>query len=1007
MRVQARANRWAPRLRFDKARAIALAAALVCLAFVSSLFDTMITPLRLATIAPAVPVALLERDAALHVTVTDPGGAPRAGATVRVFAMIGDKAHFAGEVATGPDGRAHFDELPRGEAWVVAYDGGRARASTRAILEKGPRDVVLQLAPARALEVVVVDGDDAPVEGADIVVGSSDPLPFLGRTGGNGRARIDRLPPGPYTVRVSADGYDDVVRSGITVENGPLRIKLERLGAIVVSVVGIDGAPAAGAEVLAAGTGLWPPRSATTGDDGTVRLAGLADGAFDLKARKGDAVSATEIAVRLKRGEEKRVSLVLAPGRHVLVKVTDGEGPDAPVVPAASVLLVEHGLSSFPLYGKTNEKGVVSLGPIADEPASASARAPGFVQTSAVPVGVLEDEVQVPLLRGGVVTGEVVDDRDFPVAGATIEIVGSDPWGMPIDEVAGLTEFREGQFTRMMGGPVPLIPAGELGVMPGPIPDLPHDGAALSLGPAAGAAAGADAWVTRRDGAFRAEPVTPGRIQVLARHPSYVDGASEIVTLAPGGEVHVKVVLKQGGGLEGRVVEEDRTPVAGARVELVATGGSVERTTFAADDGTFAFAAVPEEVLVSVARPDAPGDVVARVVVHVEERGRNEIEIVLPKAREAMRLRVTDDRGYPLDRVEVHALSLDLDEPLRRTVFTDDDGAAEVPGAVGLPMRLTLARPGKAPRVQALERAPRDLTVELSQGKTAKGTVTARDGRDWVEGAEIVVYTSTGTKRTQSDAEGAFEVTDLAAGRVRIAASKQGYAPAEVLAQIGDDPDRPTDVGAIDLQPAGEVEGTVVDEQDEPIAGARVARDEVPSYLPLGVLPPGIAVTDRNGRFVLGGLPEGTVTLEAYTADRGRGAVENVAVRADRTTSRVKIVLPEPDDQRREARGSGSVAVTLGERAEGGAKAIVIVMVAPGSEAEIGGLEPGDHVLEVNLQKARSIEGTRRLLTGPLTEDVLISVLRSPEVPSRGAKVEAPPAPETLLLRVRRERVRR
>lgn len=1000
-----RRSAWSP-ARWDGSRAIAFLAALVCLAFVSVLFDTVVVAPFVPTIAPPVPVALA-RDAALQVLVTDPAGEPRPGAAVRVFAMIGDKAHFAGEGVTGPDGHVTFEGLPRGEAWVVAYDGGRARASTRALLDKGSRDVVLTLVPARALEVIVVDGAEAPVEGADIVVAATDPLPYLGKTGPDGRTRIDRLGQGPFTVRVSADGYDDVVRSGVATENGPLRIKLERLGTLLVSVIGTDGAPAPHAEVLAAGTGLWPPRGAETDDSGTVRISGLAEGAFDLKARLGDAVSPTETAVRLKRGEEKQVTLTLSPGRHVLIKVTDGEGPEAPVIPGASVLLVEQGLSSFPLYGKTNDKGVVSLGPIADERATASARAPGFVQTSAVPVGILEDEVTVPLLRGGVVTGDVKDDHGYPVAGATIEIVGSDPWGMPIDETAGMTEFREGQFARGMAGPSPLIPAGELGVMPGPIPDLPHDSAALAAPPAG--AGTPDAWVTRKDGEFRAEPVTPGRIQVLVRHPQFVDGESEIVQLAPGGEIHVSIVLKNGGSLEGRVVEEDRTPARGARVELVATIGSIERTTFAADDGSFAFAAVPEDVIVSVARADAPGDIVARVPVHVNERGKNEIEIILPKLREPMRLRVTDDHGYPLDRVEVHALSLDLDAPLRRTAFTDDDGATEIPGAVGLPLRMLFTRPGKAPLVKILDVAPRDLTVVLPEGKHAKGMVTARDGRDWIEGADVVVYTPAGPKRTQSDSEGAFSFADLPAGRVRIDVSKEGYAPAEVWAQIGDDAteDRPTDVGAIDLDPAGEVSGVVVDENDDPVPNARVARDAVPSYLPLGPLPPGIVVTDRAGRFTLGGLPEGDVTLEAYTADRGHVQSEVIPVRADRTTSRVKIVMPAPDDEKKDPKGSGSVAVTLGERADGNTVAVLIRMVAPLSEAEIAGLEPGDRILEVNGKHARSIEGVRKGMTGPLTEDVLLQVQRTAEIPSRGAKVEVAPDPETLLFRVRRERVRR
>ena len=995
-------------LRWDSARAIAFAAALVCLAFVSGLFDTALSPPFVPLIAPAVPVALA-RDAEVNVLVNDAQGEPRPGAAVRVFAMIGDKAHFAGEAVTGADGHVVFKGLPRGEAWIVAYDGRASRASTRAILDQGSRDVVITLVPARALEVIVVDGSEAPVEGAEIVVAATDPLPYLGKTGSDGRVRIDRLGQGPFTVRVSADGYDDVVRSGVATENGPLKIKLERLGTLLVSVIGLDGGPAPFAEVLAAGTGLWPPRSAQTDDTGTVRISGLSEGAFDLKARLGDAVSPTETAVRLKRGEDKQVTLTLNPGRRVLVKVTDGEGTEAPPVKGASVLLVEQGLSSFPLYGKTDEKGQVTLGPIADERATASARAPGFVQTSAVPVGILDDEVTVPLLRGGIVTGDVKDDHGFPVAGATIEIVGSDPWGMPIDETAGSTEFREGQFARGMGGPAPLIPAGELGVMPGPIPDLPHDTAAL-LAPAV-SANGSDAWVTRKDGEFRAEPVTPGRIQVLVRHPQFVDGESEMVNLLPGGEVHVSIVLRSGGSLEGRVVEEDRTPARGARIELVATVGSIERVTFAADDGSFAFASVPDEVILSVARADSPGDFVTRVPVHVNERGRNEIEIVLPKLREPMRLRVTDDHGYPLDRVEVHAVSLDLDAPLRRTSFTDDDGSTEIPGAVGLPLRMLLTRPGKAPLVKVLEAAPRDLTIELPEGKHVKGQVTARDGRDWIEGADITLYTPVGPKHATSDVEGAFAFSDLPAGRLRFEVTKEGYASVETWAQVGDDAtaDRPTDIGAIDLTPSGEVNGQVVDENDDPIPNVRVARDAVPSYLPLGPLPPGVVVTDREGRFTLTGLPEGDVTLEAYIQDRGRVQVDNIPIRADRTTSRVKIVMPAPDEEaKKDAKGAGSVAVTLGERSESdGSTAVIVKMVAPASEAELAGLESGDRILMVNGRRVKSIEGARKGMTGPLAEDVLIQVTRAYEVPSRGAKLAAVPEPETLLFRVRRERVRR
>jgi S1-C subfamily serine protease len=172
-----------------------------------------------------------------------------------------------------------------------------------------------------------------------------------------------------------------------------------------------------------------------------------------------------------------------------------------------------------------------------------------------------------------------------------------------------------------------------------------------------------------------------------------------------------------------------------------------------------------------------------------------------------------------------------------------------------------------------------------------------------------------------------------------------------------------------------------------------VGRGGVPTYLPLGPLPRGIVATDRDGRFTLGGLPAGPVTLEAYFADLGRAVVDNVVVRAGRTTSRVKIILGAGTPAAREPKGAGSVAVTLGERAS----TVVVVMVPPGSEAELSGLEPGDEILAVSGRAVKSIEGARKRLTGPLTEDVVLSLRRD----------EGDGAPATWLVRVRRERVRR
>jgi hypothetical protein len=257
---------------------------------------------------------------------------------------------------------------------------------------------------------------------------------------------------------------------------------------------------------------------------------------------------------------------------------------------------------------------------------------------------------------------------------------------------------------------------------------------------------------------------------------------------------------------------------------------------------------------------------------------------------------------------------------------------------------------------------------------------------------DLTLFTASGARHVRTDSEGWYHLTDLAPGRVRIATSHPDYAPQQVVVVVTGDRDHPADLGTIDLEEAGEVEGEVLDADDRPVAGARVARDAVPTYLAAGPLPRGIVATDRKGRFKLGGLPEGKVALEAYFADLGRGRVEDVAVRAGRTTDRVKITLADGGKSAaREPKGAGSVAVTLEEAA---GKAVLVAMVPMGSEAEAAGMEPGDELVSINGLAVHGSDAARKLLTGPLSEDVIVELRREDEEKS-------------IVLRIRRERVRR
>ncbi len=954
-------------------------------------------------VAPPVPADVKERDGAVDVTVSDssggPGGPALAGATVRAFALIAGQAYLAGVRETDRAGVAHLTGLPHGEAWLLADAPGHARGSTRLVVEAGLRAIGIALPAEHLLDVVVHDEAGAAAPGAEIEVTESDePLPVGARAGKDGAAHVGRLAAGPWRVTARAPGYEDA--AGRASGDGEVvKLLLRKLGGLDVEVRDEQDHPVVGARVEVAGAMLWPARSAQTGAHGDVLLGSLAAGSYAMRATAGDRVSPIELGVMLARGEHKSVVLRLGPGRFVGVRVTDGPADDADPVRAARVSLAESGLSPFPFEATTDAQGRTRLGPIAPGPATLGARADGFVGRGGVPVAdPPPPETRIALVRAGTLVGRVVDARGYPVDGATIEIVGTDPAGAPIYDDPRRSTFQSAHFDAMLAGPSAMVPSGELGVVPGPVPAIPHEGSGGAPGPLVASASGGglpvEPWVTRDDGTFRASPASPGRVRAIVHHPQFVEARSELVTLAPGGEAHVDVVMHAGGTLEGKVVDARDRPVEGARVLVSATHGSLERTTRTASDGTFAFAAMPDEVVLtaSVDEDDAQPD--GRMVVDIPEGGRKEIVIHLPAARDPLPVTVTDARGAAIDTAQVSASSIVVDVPLRTTTFTDRSGGAALKRARGVALRVEISAPGFAPRVLTTDGTESELKVELALAATAHGEVVASRGRVAVAGAEVTLTTDLGVRRVRTDGNGGFTITGLAPGPAQLRVRASGFAPAARDVTIPEGGGRrPLEIPRVELNEEGGVDGTVVDGKGNPVAGARVARDRVPTWLAVGATPQGIAVTDAHGHFSLREQPEGTVTLEAYAPDFGRARQGGVKIVSGRTTVDVTIALtPDSGDEgpTRESGASGNVAVTLGET--GAPVDVAIVSVAEGSEAERAGLAAGDVLVSVDGAAVHSIAEARGKLAGAITDDAVVTVRRGDQ---------------PVTLRVTREAVRR
>ena len=966
----------------------------VALLYVAGLPGTALRIVSLELAAPALPKNIEGRDGTLDVVVTP---AIR-GAHVHAFALLEGRAYDAGSTTTDSDGRATLKHLPSAEHWIVAEAEGYARASQMVVVVAGARRVDLALGAEHFLDVRVKNEHGEAFNGAEIEVrGGGDPFPVGGRSNQDGFAHVGRLGEAPFTVTVRAPGYEEVTKRRVP-EGEPVTVMLSKQGALLVSVVAEDGTTRVpGARVLVAAPNLGPPRVAETGADGTVRIGGLDTGAYTLRSVHGTRVSPIEIGVPVNRGEEKSIELRLGPGITIVAHVVEATDDDD--IAGARVTLTEGGLSPFPLEGVTDKKGRVVLGPIAPGPASLSARADEFVAKSAVR---LEDpvppEVKIPLVRGGALIGKIRDTRGYAVDGATVRVVGTDLEGMPIDEDPQRTSFREAHFTAALAGPSPLIPAGQLGVMPGPVPPIPHGPpSSLSFGPARSTAIQNDTpegWVSGRDGMFTAKPVTPGRVRAYVRHPQYVEAMSEVVSLEPDKEARVEIVLQRGGILEGRVVDPKGRGVGGAHVTVLATKGSLERITRTGTDGSFAFAAVPDALTVLVSRDDDPTIVAARMETTVPEGGKGTIEITLPDPRAPLPVKVTaGDRGDGIEGAQVSAMSLDPTEALRVTVFTDARGEAQLAGAKGLALRIETHAQGKATRVMVTNGESGTLVIAMGSAETLAGEIVDRR-RGGIDGATITLHTEGGVRHGHTDKEGVFSIGDLSPGPARLRVRAKGRASIMKDVMIEDRGGRkPTELPKIELPEEGAIEGVVIDDKGKPVPGARVGRDAVPTYLPVGAPLIGMALTDVKGRFLLNELSEGMLTLEAYAPDVGRARVTGVKVNAGRTTDGVKIVLTRDGQQPSEPLATGGVAVTLGETAAGLSEAeVVIVAVSENSEAERAGLLVNDVVIEIGGVHPKSITDARARLSGPVHDDVLMKVRRGDRI---------------VTLRVSRESVRR
>ena len=296
----------------------------------------------------------------------------------------------------------------------------------------------------RVVGRLVTLAGDTPVVGAVLrlhAASGASAAPLECTSGPGGAFEFPDVPAATlHVLRVVHGEFAPVEQTGVRVEErGVLDLGDVRLAAgtpVTVEVLSSRGEPLAGARVEAyrvhdGAPGFDEPAAprpavaASTGPDGTARIAALPPGPWTLVASKAGWARRGRAAAAVHDGDEQRFTIVLDRGQTLRGRVVDGAG--API-PGALVASIRRTLNSdrsvAPLTTRTvaDARGRFELSGLPAQDvvlwAARPGRRLGIVAAVRLP-GV--DEVELVLPRGTTIRGSVTDAEGGPVGGALVE----------------------------------------------------------------------------------------------------------------------------------------------------------------------------------------------------------------------------------------------------------------------------------------------------------------------------------------------------------------------------------------------------------------------------------------------------------------------------------------------------------------------------------------------------------------------------------------------------------
>lgn len=620
-----------------------------------------------------------------------------------------------------------------------------------------------------------------------------------------------------------------------------------------------------------------PVARATTGADGRFVLGGLADGTYAVWAETGAAAGVAEGV----RPGAAAVIVGVDGGARISGKVArdDGTGISRAVVTAI------HGRHGRFFDVLTGAEGAFTLGPLPDGDYTVVASSPGLLPARARVERGDRAKVRLELLAPRRLAGRVTLEG-VPTGGVVVGLRGEHRKVELTTDAGGSFAFgalRPGEYQLLatLGDRV----AQEAVTVPRRR-DVDDVTLALAAGvtvdgtvvddtgaPIAGAKVrldrraprprmGAATATTDGAGRFRFGPIAPGELELAASRDGYLPATDEEVRVAAVESRTVTLALQRARRIEGKVVDREGTPVAGAVVVASprGQGSDVETSDRTGTDGAFGLdlrgGGYALQITHELFRPgEASVEAPARgLVVRLEPGAGIEGEVL-------------DEDGKPVRgaHVAVVAAAPQQDRAARRAT-TDARGRFRLggldPGTVFVIAQRSMAELAATAvaRVEVPPEGAAPVRLRFEAGLALAGTVVDPDGaplagvKVWAHGAErnrgggfgeFLAATSQG--QAESDDAGRFTIRGLRGGEHLVTAGKEGFWQPTPPPRV-----RPGDAEVrVVLSRRAAVRGRVVGEGGAPLASARVN----------GRLP-----EEGDGRFSVPIAADGPLTL-VFTAE--------------------------------------------------------------------------------------------------------------------------------------------